>query len=144
MPFHRFLQAHHFGLVFGAAHLFLQRLEHAHGRLRVLRGDVAVHHRVREGCMLAEQVAKAVAGRRIELDRAMAAHRPDALQHQLGGPKAAAARPLDGGAHQLVRHLAARVVELDRRGADGIARPAGPARMALGKAAVGMTKIRSV
>ena len=69
--------------------------------------------------------------------RAMAAHRPDALQHQLGGAKVAAARPLDGGAHQLVRDLAARVIELDRRVLTGLRGRPGPPGWPLAKRPLG-------
>ena len=125
----------------GPPHLLLQRLEHARRRLGVLRGDVAVHHRLGERRMLAQQVGQAVARRRVELDRPVAPHRPDALQHQFGGPQVAAPRALDGVEHQLVRHLDAQAVELAGRCAERIARPARATGMALGEAAVGLTKI---
>jgi hypothetical protein len=128
----------------GSLHLVLQCPEHAGGGLRILRRDVAVHHRLGKVDMRAEQVRRArVTEGHPELDRAVAAHRPNAPEHHLGRLELACARALDDDAQQLRGDLGAEAVELPGDDADRVARPAGAAGMALGEAAVGVTDIRT-
>jgi len=74
----------------------------------------------------------------LDLDRPVAPHRPDGLQHHLGSLQVALHRLPQDHTNRLLAGRHAETIEVANRGAHGIAQRTGPAGIACDEAAVGV------